>query len=386
MLFSILIPVYNVEQYLRQCLDSVLTQGFRDFEVILVNDGSTDSSGSICREYAQRDGRIKYFEKKNEGLLQTRRYSIKRASGEYILFLDSDDFWDPGILSALHAEICKRDVDMICYRFRIVSDQGKRKHEDRGIFPDRTLFTAGNKERFIKELVSSSRLNMMWTKCVRRTIIDVDADYSGFGDKRGEDFLQSVPLIRNASTILYLDDVFVNYRMSVSGRGRNFRLRYFDDYEVVRTAVFENLKQMNVSDETMQCFFTRYIDGLMGFMDSFVWVIDSYQSFRENCSHFRGFPLFKEAEKRVSPSSIRSIKHRLDYMMLEKNQYYLLYHMHKMKNNLKEILGLKVYIKAHYSKKRSAVFQKKCPERADICRHCLCRKPSGETDRGGKLL
>ena len=207
MLFSILIPVYNVERYLEQCLESVLNQDFRDFEVILVNDGSTDSSGSICMKYARGDTRVKYFEKKNEGLLQTRRYSIKRASGEYILFLDSDDFWEPGVLSAIR--------------------------EDRGIFPDRTVFTAESKEIFLKELVSSSRLNMLWTKCVRKTIIDVETDYTRFGDKKGEDLLQSVPLIRNAASILYLDDVFVNYRMSSSGRGRNFKLRHLDDYEVI---------------------------------------------------------------------------------------------------------------------------------------------------------
>ena len=341
MLFSILIPVYNVEQYLEQCLESVLTQDFGDYEVILVNDGSKDSSASICREYAQRDPRIKYFEKKNQGLLQTRRYSIKRASGEYILFLDSDDFWEPGVLSALHAEICKSHADMICYRYRIVSDKGKRISEDRGIFPDRTLFTADNKELFLRELVSSSRLNMMWTKCVRRAIIDVETDYSAFRDKKGEDFLQSVPLIRNAATILYLDDVFVNYRMSILGRGRNFRLRYFDDYEEVRTAVKKSLIQMSVSDETMQCFFTRYIDGLMGFMDDFVYIIDGFHSFRESCSHFIAFPLYQEARKRVSPSSLRNLKHRLDYMMLEKNQYFLLYQTHKMKNDLKVMLGLK---------------------------------------------
>ena len=77
MVFSILIPVYNVERYVKHCVESVLTQDFSDYEVILVNDGSTDSSASICRKLAQKDKRIKFFEKENEGLLQTRRYSIK---------------------------------------------------------------------------------------------------------------------------------------------------------------------------------------------------------------------------------------------------------------------------------------------------------------------
>ena len=104
MRFSVLIPVYNVEKYLDQCLTSVLTQDYSDFEVVLVNDGSTDQSPIICQKYAESDPRVKYYDKNNEGLLLTRRYSIKRASGEYIVFLDSDDYWEPGRVSFSYAE------------------------------------------------------------------------------------------------------------------------------------------------------------------------------------------------------------------------------------------------------------------------------------------
>lgn len=89
---SIIIPVYNVEPYLRQCLDSVLGQTFKNFEVLLVNDGSSDSSGDICREYVEKDSRFHYFEKENGGLSDARNYGIERAQGEYLTFIDSDDF------------------------------------------------------------------------------------------------------------------------------------------------------------------------------------------------------------------------------------------------------------------------------------------------------
>ena len=89
---SIIVPVYNVEPYLRQCLDSVLGQTFKNFEVLLVNDGSSDSSGDICREYVEKDSRFHYFEKENGGLSDARNYGIERAQGEYLTFIDSDDF------------------------------------------------------------------------------------------------------------------------------------------------------------------------------------------------------------------------------------------------------------------------------------------------------
>ena len=89
-----------------------------------------------------------------------------------------------------------------------------------------------------------------------------------YRDKKGEDLLQSTPLIRNAASILYMDKVFVNYRLSESGRGRNFQLQYLDDYETVRGVLKTNLEQMNVSGMIMNRFYSRYIDGLMSFMDS----------------------------------------------------------------------------------------------------------------------
>ena len=339
MVFSILVPVYNVEKYVRQCLESVLAQDFPDYEIILVNDGSTDSSTSICKEFARKDARIKYFEKENEGLLQTRRYSIRRASGEYILFLDSDDYWEPGILTALYTEISRQNVDLIVYWFRTVTDSGKIISEKKGLFPDRTVFTEKNKELFIKEF-ASARINNLWIKCVRRTIVDIDADYSKFGDGKGEDLLQSIFLVRNASTILYMDDVFVNYRLSATGRGRNFKIRYLDDYEEVRQVLKDYLVEMNSSGEVMACFYTSHLDMLMSFMDTLVLLSADYRTFLKTCGHFQNFPLYLEARQTVDPSSIKSIKHRIDYMLLEKNRYLLVYIFHSVKNYLKKILNI----------------------------------------------
>ncbi|MFB4033578.1 glycosyltransferase family 2 protein, partial [Streptococcus pneumoniae] len=111
-LISVIVPVYNVEEYLKQCLDSILEQTFSNYEVILVNDGSTDSSGLICQEYAEKDTRIRYFEKENGGLSDARNYGIEQAQGEYLTFVDSDDLLDASHLTILYDALVNNDADI----------------------------------------------------------------------------------------------------------------------------------------------------------------------------------------------------------------------------------------------------------------------------------
>ena len=100
-MFSIIIPVYNVELYLKNCIESILNQPFQDYEIILVNDGSTDSSGKICDKYKSKDSRIQVIHKKNEGLSQARNEGMNIAKGKYIVFVDSDDWINKDALGKL---------------------------------------------------------------------------------------------------------------------------------------------------------------------------------------------------------------------------------------------------------------------------------------------
>lgn len=111
---SVIVPVYNAERYIRQCLDSVLSQDFADFEIIIVDDGSTDSSFSVCKEYAEKDERIKLFHKENSGPSATRNFALREADGDYIIFLDSDDYWlDNTVLGYLYKTAQKYDLDIL---------------------------------------------------------------------------------------------------------------------------------------------------------------------------------------------------------------------------------------------------------------------------------
>ena len=111
-LISVIIPVYNVEKYLEKCVNSVINQTYSNIEIILVDDGSTDSSGKMCEELSKMDKRVKVFHKKNGGLSDARNYGIDKAIGEYICFVDSDDFVTKDMCEILYGDIKKFNVDV----------------------------------------------------------------------------------------------------------------------------------------------------------------------------------------------------------------------------------------------------------------------------------
>lgn len=112
-LISVIVPVYNTEKYLRKCIESILSQSYRNIELLLINDGSPDSSAEICREYLDKDKRCYYFEKENGGLSDARNYGIERAKGEYITFVDSDDFFLEEAIEKLHATALLGESDLV---------------------------------------------------------------------------------------------------------------------------------------------------------------------------------------------------------------------------------------------------------------------------------
>lgn len=114
---SVIIPVYNAEKYLRRCLDSLCAQTFTDFEAICINDGSVDSSGEILKQYAANDSRFVVVDKKNAGVSAARNDGIKRACGEYIHFMDADDFIDAEYYRDMFATAQESCADMVCSGF-----------------------------------------------------------------------------------------------------------------------------------------------------------------------------------------------------------------------------------------------------------------------------
>lgn len=147
-LISIIIPVYNTEKYLRQCLDSIINQTYTNFEVLLVNDGSTDSSGMICQEYVENDSRFRYFEKENGGASSARNLGLERSGGAYITFIDSDDWVDPKYLEVLYTTLKENDVDISISSFKLFEPGGIHYTLAYSTQAEATLLNVGKKTRF----------------------------------------------------------------------------------------------------------------------------------------------------------------------------------------------------------------------------------------------
>ena len=127
-LISVIVPVYNVEKYLSKCIDSIIAQTYTNLEILLVDDGAKDSSGAICDEYAQRDSRIRVIHKENGGLSDARNRGIEEARGEYLGFIDSDDYIDPDMYEVLYETLTKHDADMsMCGVYELYDGQEARQ-------------------------------------------------------------------------------------------------------------------------------------------------------------------------------------------------------------------------------------------------------------------
>ncbi len=122
---SIIVPIYNTQQYLQTCLESILNQTYKEFELILINDGSSDDSSKIAKHYQEKySHQIVYYEKENEGVATTRNFGMQKATGDYILFVDSDDFIDKKLLEQLLPYL-EEDIDMVKFKAVEVDQQGK---------------------------------------------------------------------------------------------------------------------------------------------------------------------------------------------------------------------------------------------------------------------
>lgn len=220
-MISVIIPVYNTARWLSQCLDSVLSQDYKDIEVILVNDASTDKSLSVCKRYAAKDNRIKLIDKpKNEGLELARRSGLAVAKGRYIMHIDSDDWLDNSrVLSVMYTKAEETEADYVETGMQRVLDRHKwivRK----GVAP--VLKVIEQPELFDKYYISFFGINILlvsvWGKLYRRAVLE-KAKIESVGVCMGEDLAYNIQLFPHLRKICILDEIGYNYRLGgMTGR------------------------------------------------------------------------------------------------------------------------------------------------------------------------
>lgn len=219
---SVIVPVYNVERYLEQCLDSIIKQTYRSLEIIIVNDGSTDGSGEIASRYAGKDDRVVLLEKENGGLSDARNYGLDRATGDYVMFVDSDDYIEADMVEYLLRAMQKACAEMAVCGYRLVGEDGEEL-PDREIFPkekvvsSREYWKVYHEEAYIYGVVA-------WNKLYHKAVFDRIRFPAG---KIHEDEFILHKLVYSAGRIVCCPEKKYHYRqrkgsiMSLGSRGRN---------------------------------------------------------------------------------------------------------------------------------------------------------------------
>ena len=172
MYFSVIVPVYKTEKYLNQCVESVLKQNFLDFELILIDDGSPDRCGQICDEYQKKDTRIKVLHKGNGGLSDARNIGICAATGKYLLFLDSDDFWsDNQFLKKLKTEIEHQNCDVMNFHYKYYYEEENQYRDFFSPIDEETLWKMNADQRFQYLVEQNQYIASACNKAVSRELI-----------------------------------------------------------------------------------------------------------------------------------------------------------------------------------------------------------------------
>ena len=210
---SIIIPVYNAEKTIRRCVDSVLNQEYKDTELLLVDDGSTDLSGQICDEYARKDSRVCVIHKENTGVSDTRNLALERARGIYLQFLDSDDWISPDATSLMVRAAGESGCDMVISDFyRVVGERVSHK----GDIEPGGLLTREEFAGFMMEKPADFYYGVLWNKLFRRALVEENGLRMDKTISWCEDFMFNLEYIRHTKTI-YALHVPIYYYVKTKG-------------------------------------------------------------------------------------------------------------------------------------------------------------------------
>ena len=235
-LISIIVPVYNVEKYLEKCVNSIVNQTYKNLEIILVDDGATDSSGKLCDKLAKIDNRIKVYHKENGGLSDARNYGVERATGDYIGFVDSDDYIDSEMYGKLYEAIKKENVDVAECNLKIIYPDREE------LFTEQNYYNVCTKQEYLKEYLKIEKI--FGSACVRLIKSDITKKLKFPVGKLYEDTYYAYDLIEKVDRYVIMNNPYYNYLMRENSiTNTKFNPRIFDLIEIVEKfhkTIYEN--------------------------------------------------------------------------------------------------------------------------------------------------
>ena len=323
--FSIIVPVYNTGKYLEDCIRSVQAQSVPDWEIILIDDGSTDESADICARIAREESRIRFFRQENRGQLATRQRGISYATGDYLLFLDSDDLWKPDLLETIKEIVGQFRPDIVLYRLEVLLHGGHLMDSEK-IFDDRTVFDE-DKRLLLKAFLSCRKMNSVALKAVSRSlamacIID---DEHAFSLRRSEDMLQVMQWLERAGRVVYSDAVLYSYIRRDGSAIRTFRPEKCDDFFFSREAVKKFAIRMGADEDAMRYFYSCLCHQMIQQIEEFVMLSRERKLCRKLARDMYDRDLSKEALAQCRVKEMPCAFHlKIAFLFFKRRRFFLM--------------------------------------------------------------
>ena len=234
-MFSIIVPIYNIEKYIEECINSILNQTYKEFELILVDDGSTDTSGKICDDFQKKDSRIKVIHKINGGLVSARKAGTLVAKNKYIVPIDGDDFIKKDYLKNAYDIIMKNDPDMICFSYTMYYENNSfnriiHNNLKEGLY-NGDLTDIINTYLYDENRTWRNKGNILyniWAKIVKKDIYTKCQMSIDDKIKIGEDCLVTCKILKECSSMYIKNEAYYNYRQINTSMMKKFNSKNFE--------------------------------------------------------------------------------------------------------------------------------------------------------------
>jgi len=307
---SVIVPIYNVEKYLKECLDSIINQTFQDIEIILINDGSTDNSLQIMQEYAKNDSRIIIINQENKGQSISRNSGIKYATSKYLSFIDADDFIEKSMFEKLYKKKKKENSDIIKCRYRRVKENSSYT----SIVSKINNFE--NKDSFFKDILSLNSLSVIWDGLYKKELFVSNS--LEFPIMYYEDVAFCFKLFFYAKKISISDDILYNWRQRDGSITRSINNQQIKDIFKIFDITYDFLIKNSCYKQYKTEFISRCIIQLNR-------LIKKIENFDNNPN--KRYKYFNKVNKSKLSSSYFSPKN-LEFLRKTNISLYLLHHEH----------------------------------------------------------
>ena len=297
MLLSVIIPAFNCGESIKHTVESIISSGLKDFEIIIVNDGSTDNTSSICNELCNKYSFLKYFEQKNSGVSATRNKGISIATGEYIMFFDADDTAKENGFSECIDIIKNEKPDILVFGMSFdYYKNGKLYRRDK-LVPDQSGFLNETEiKEALESLYNTNSITPVWNKFYRRALITNNNILFNTNYFLMEDFLFSLECLKVCENIYCLPKALYYYRQSENEKNAFNRLKRINnlcEYVSPFKTAINNVALSNIADSLFNNFFFMLLSQKMYYANK--------NEIKEQSENFKSSPLFNEIKQSEIP-------------------------------------------------------------------------------------